>query len=504
MRKLYDILTETLSLSRHSLAEGILDDDEDIVRSTELHTRYEVFLQYFGDILWKKSQYSYSSGAGTIVFEFDRPIQIGTAEQMYKEVDARLNRYFKHLERTYAKTYQVSWRKKYAMSSVVYYLNMKEGSKNNIIEFCVRNISCNRRIDIVWPKNFVFMSPDISEGILDTDDDITSGASGDIIINQLVDNGIFYACVKTKARFASACENEIASYKNDVLSFINDKIKLSSEVTIDYSKAKSFLSKHHIKSIEAPIVSIFNIDGDDYSFLGHIKTRQMKIHEPAGSIKNLHVSPCSTVPFTVIKNGDIRYRYGGADFCDSIADLTSEYTFIKVETYREIEFVNSIIDVNQVTISGEDVKFKNCSGDLRNIELYDPSLFDGMLGKRIFQLFDPSHRFNHYINANMKKERSTNSLRKILAYFNNKKFFAPDDTPYKIVGSLKNIIDVSKFKDFYSMMLKDNNITIYITPDLDRARRVQNMERLHYSNNNWQAHQVEQTKDGYYVIVYKN
>ena len=136
--------------------------------------------------------------------------------------------------------------------------------------------------------------------------------------------------------------------------------------------------------------------------------------------------------------------------------------------------------------------------------MYDPSLFDGVLGKRIFQLFDPTYSFKHYINANMKKERKTNSIRKILAYFNSKKFFAPDDTPYKIVGSLKDIIDVSKFKDFYLMMLKDNNTTICITPDLDRARRIQNTERLHYTNNNQQAHQVEQTKDGFYVVIYKN
>ena len=344
----------------------------------------------------------------------------------------------------------------------------------------------------------------ILESILDDDDIVTGKVIGASMVNELVENGIYYACKKTKSHFASACDNEIASYNNGVLSFINNEIKLSSEVTIDYDKAKSFLSKNHIKSIEAPVVSIFNINSDDYSFLGHIKTRQMRLYEPKDSIKNLHVSPCSTIPFTVILNADIRFRRGGAEFCNSKADLTSDNTFIKVETYEEAEFVNSIIDLNEITISGEDVKFKNCSGDVKNIELYDPSLFDGVFGKRIFQLFDPSHNFNHYINPNMKKERKTNSIRKILAYFNNKKFFAPDDTPYKIIGSLKNIIDVSKFKDFYIMMLRDNNNTICITPDLYKARRLQSIERLHYSNNNWQAHQVEQTKDGYYVVIYKN
>lgn len=342
------------------------------------------------------------------------------------------------------------------------------------------------------------------ESILDDDDTVVSKTIGASMVNELVENGIYYACKKTKARFASACENEIASYNNGVLSFINNDIKLSSEVTIDYDKAKSFLSKNHIKSIEAPIVSIFNIIGDDYSFLGHIKTGQMKLYEPKVSIKNLHVSPCSKIPFTVIQNADIRFRHGGADFCNSRADLTSDYTFIKVETYEEAEFVNNTIDLNEINISGSDVTFKNCSGDLKNIELYDPSLFDGSFGKRIFQLFDSTYSFWHFINTRIQKERKTNSIRKILAYFNNKNFFAPDKTPYRVIGSLKNIIDVSKFKDFYSMILKDNNTTIYITSNLDSARRLQSLERLHYTNNNRQMYNVEQTKDGYYVVIYKN
>lgn len=492
MRELYNVI------------EGILDNDKKILDSTELHLRYELFIQYLGDILWKKTPYTYFLSIGTIVFELNQEMQDETATSMYREVESRLTKYFRHLERVYEKKYDISWRHKSVLGGVIYYLNMKEGSKNNVIEFRIKNLNDNRRIDIVWPKSFIFMSPNINEAILDTDTTITKNAEEYSVVSQLIDNGILYACEKTKARFALACQNEIASFENGHLSFFNDNAKVCSEVVIWYDRAKDFLKKHNIKSISAPQITIVKPQ-EDVSMFGTLKTRYLRVYQPVKDIiKNTDIEEGRMVDYTVIKNGDLNFRRGECDFVDSRQGLIMENSVIKIETFNKITLQNCNIDLKILNIQGEGVNFKNCKGNLLSIEVYEPSLFDGEFGKELFKIFDDKYEFWCWADKGGQKQelRKTNNIRKTLAFFGNKRYYCPNKSPYRITGSLKDICDVSSFNKFYVLKFYSNNYAVNFTTDIYTAQRQQRIDRFKYETNDHQQIAPEQTKDGFYCVIY--
>lgn len=342
------------------------------------------------------------------------------------------------------------------------------------------------------------------EALLDTDITITKNAEEYSVVSQLVDNGIFYACEKTKARFASACQNEIASYSDGELSFFNDQAKVCSEVVIWYDRAKDFLKRVNIKSISAPQITIV-YPKDDLYMLGTLKTRYLRIYNPvSNTLKNLHTEKGRIVDYTFIKNSDINFRRGGYDFCDSKQGLIMENSVIKIETFDKITFQNCVLNLSILNIQGEGVDFKSCKGDLAGIEVYDPSLFDGDFGKELFNIFDNTYEFTCWVDKGGQRQeiRKTNNLRKTLAFFGNKRYYCPNNSPYKIIGSLKDVCDVSGFNKFYYLKFYSNNYAVDFTSRLTVAKQWQRIERFKYTTNNHQEIPLEKTKDGYYVVIY--
>ena len=341
---------------------------------------------------------------------------------------------------------------------------------------------------------------DIYEGILDDDDVVTQKAEGAAIVSQLISNGIYYACAEVKARFASACENQLATFKDGNLCFFNDSAKVATEVVIDYDKAKNFLKRINLKSIEAPHVAIFNT-GSDFSMFGTINTRLLKIATPDKTIKNLKVVRGRDWDSTVIKNADINYIRGGYDFCTSRMGIPEGCNTLMIDGYEKYTFQNSEIGLRFLSVRGEGVDFKNCKGELEEIKVYDPGLFYSECGKELIKLFDSNYKFAHYVNSNMKKERKTSSVQKIVAFFGNKKYFCPDSNPFKVIGKLKDICDVSGFKSLQVLEYQDNNYNIWLTKDKDAAQRWQRIDRFKYEDNYHHQFPLEQTTDGYYVII---
>lgn len=342
------------------------------------------------------------------------------------------------------------------------------------------------------------------EALLDTDLEITKNIEEYSIISQLIDNGILYACEKTKARFAVACQNEIASFKDGELSFFNDKAKVCSEVVIWYDLAKDFLKKHNIKSISAPQITIVE-PKDDLSMFGTLRTRYLRIFEPeTNTIKNMNVEKGRIVDYTFIKNSDIRFKRGGSDFCDSRQGLIMENSVIKIETFDKITFQNCDLNLGILNIHGEGVNFKSCRGDLASIEVYDPSLFDSEFGKELFKIFDDRYEFWCWADKGGQKQelRKTNNIRKTLAFFGNKRYYCPNKSPYRIIGSLKDICDVSGFNKLYVLRFYSNNYAVNFTTNIYTAQRQQRIERFKYETNDHQQIAPEQTKDGYYVVIF--
>lgn len=344
----------------------------------------------------------------------------------------------------------------------------------------------------------------ILESILDVDDTITKNTVEHAVVSQLFDNGIFYACEKTKARFASVCQNEIASYSDGELSFFNDDAKICSEVVILYDRAKDFLKRINIKSISAPQITIVH-PKDDLDMLGTLKTRYLRIYNPASNtLKNLHTEKGRMVDYTFIKNSDLYFRRGGYDFCDSKQGLIMDNSVIKVETFNKITFQSCDINLSILNIQGEGVDFKSCKGDLAGIEVYDPSLFDGDFGKELFNIFDDTYEFTCWVDKGGQRQeiRKTNNLRKTLAFFGNKRYYCPNNSPYKIIGSLKEVCNVSGFNKFYYLKFYSNNYAVNFTTNMYTAQRQQRIDRFKYETNNHQQIAPEQTKDGFYCVIF--
>lgn len=342
----------------------------------------------------------------------------------------------------------------------------------------------------------------ILESIADDDDTKINQSLGDAIIDQLIDNGIYYA--------KSKLSNNSVQYENGELYFYDHESHLGSSVCIDCNKASKYLKA--IKAIHAPIV--YFIDADALT---------IDLPKVYGSRVTIKDAPRS------IDNFEFEYEYIGDKFVDwsgyevkeeNFKSITFESNITKgvyIDSYHSnLHLVNCTFkgdnkNVCMLNIHCDDVKFTNLKCDFRFVFMYDPSLFGSgcEMSAKLNKVFDSEYKFtmtgNMDKNNSLRVDRKTRNFDNIVAYFNNRKYKDPSDFPYKVIGKLSDVLDIKGLSNpSLGVQFRNNNVLVEFTKDINRARTIMKSDKVHYAiDGKDMPNFPEITKDKFFVVFAK-
>lgn len=348
---------------------------------------------------------------------------------------------------------------------------------------------------------------DVIESIMDDDATAIKSVSSNVshqIIELLISNGIYYANkTNTREKTIQSGEIEIASYINDHLSFFSDS-GLASVIIIDYNKVENFLKQLKLKSIEAPKITIID-PPDDMSVFGTLYTNELVIRTNyyCRSLTNIKVKKCSDWKGTVlfnVRNDNFGSFYETATFPKRLHDT------IYINNGGEYTLQNCDLNCENLYLHGDNITFTNLTGNITNIEFYDPGLFDHKygFGEEIFTLFDANYSYRHEQTNRDTVLRKTNRIIKLLSYFGNKNYSLPDSSPFKVIGKLGDILNITKIKNLESVKFRNNKYTLLFTKNINLAKQCQDIDKFKYMSNDFKKYPLEQTTDGFYTVIYES
>lgn len=348
----------------------------------------------------------------------------------------------------------------------------------------------------------------ILESIADDDDIKINQSLGDAIIDQLLDNGIYYA--KGEYSESKYLGENFVKYINGELYFYDNDSGYGCSVCIDCNKANNLLKT--IKAIHAPVV--YFLHSDDAT------TDLPKVYGLRAVIKD---APRS------IDNFDFEYEYIKDKFIDwsgvrvnkgcfkQVSYYNTTTTGVHIESYHsDLHLVNcnfkgDLKNTCTLNLRCEDVKFSNVKCNFGLTIIYDPSLFGSgyNMSTKLDKVFDLTYKFTVRgemdKNNSIRVDRRTKNFDSIVAYFNNKKHKLPESFPYKVIGKLSDVLDIKGFSNpSLGIQLRNNNVLIEFTRVKTRAEYIMKSDKAHYSTDGYNLpNNCEMTNDGFYVVFAK-
>lgn len=147
----------------YNVIESILSSDEKVTqeltgKEATVRFHYQLFVDYVGDLLYKKAPYQNLLSSGEINFLIkDQDTYI---DKIYTQFDIALNKYFRELQRIH-KDKKISWTKNSELGAISYRLSIidKKSKEKQIVTFKICNRKDNRLIRVITDKNKPFMTP---------------------------------------------------------------------------------------------------------------------------------------------------------------------------------------------------------------------------------------------------------------------------------------------------------------------------------------------------------
>lgn len=348
----------------------------------------------------------------------------------------------------------------------------------------------------------------ILESIADDDDTKINQSLGDAIIDQLIDNGIYYA--KGEYNGSVYLSENFVKYVDGELYFYDNGSGYGCSVCVDCRKANNLLKT--IKAIHAPIVYFLQADS--------ATTDLPKVYGLRTIIKNASKS---------IDNFDFKYEHVKDKFIDWSGVTVNKGCFKQVSYYNKIttgvyiESYHSDLHLVNCNFEGDskntcilnircdNLNFSNVKSNFGFIFLYDPSLFGSGcdMSTKLNKVFDPTYMFTMTGDIDKSNsilvDRKTRNFDSIVAYFNNKKYKHPESFPYKVIGKLSDVLDIKGFSNpSLGVQLRNNNVLVEFTRVKSRADSIINMDKAHYPTDDYYLpDSYEMTKDGFYVVFAK-
>ena len=349
----------------------------------------------------------------------------------------------------------------------------------------------------------------ILESIADDDDIKINQTLEDAVIDQLIDNGIYYANGEYNGGKTYLSEN-FAKYVDGELYFYDNDSGYGSSVCIDCEKANNFLKT--IKAIHAPIVYFLKADS--------ATTDLPKVYGLRATIKDASRS---------IDNFDFEYERIKNHFIDWAGVVITKGCFKQVSYYNtaaagvyiesyhsDLHLVNCNFkedskDICILNIHCDNVKFSNVKCNFKFVLIYDPILFGSGcdMSAKLDKVFDLTYKFTIIgdmdKNNSIRVDRKTKNFDSIVAYFNNRKYKRPESFPYRVIGKLNDVLDIKGFNNpSLGIQLRNNNVFVEFTRDETRAEMLMKSDRAHYSTDGYYLpDHREKTKDGFYVVFAK-
>ena len=349
----------------------------------------------------------------------------------------------------------------------------------------------------------------ILESITDDDDVKLNKGMEDAVIETLIEHGIYYAHGEYDG--SGRFKGEYARFIDNELYFYDREGGWGSTVYVDCNKASKYLGA--IKAIHAPIVYFLDA--------GAANVDLPKVYGLRATIKDAPKS---------LDNFKFQYECIVDKFVDIMGPSPSEKSF-KTVAYSTTTTLGTYIQsyhnylhlVNCEFTGGakskdcilnihcDDLKLSGVKSDFARINMYDPSLFGPGydMSLKLNKLFDHEHEFDMTgdmgkVNA-IRVTRKTKTFDSIVAYFNNKKYRDPSDSPFRVDGKLRDVFDITGFTDpKFSFQLRNNNVLVEFTKDVKRAEYIQKSDKRHYAIEGKEPAYLEKTFDRFYVVFAKH